>query len=201
MVVGAGGAGKDRKRKRKRGDSTQKAWEPAKQGWKSRLGPELTGEKKAGARTSSKEQISGKFPGFSTAVRCFPASNTPGAPTYLSLSSALPVQPESPLSPHPRGPSPEPCPTQGLPQHKAWKVQLWVRSSAHFNEEKISSGNKYIFNEPFSGRLNYFSSHTEFINPLPSVVVPYYKFKNILRAPSPTIPEEQPSICSQKMRI
>lgn len=47
MVVGAGGAGKDRKRKRKRGDSTQKAWEPAKQGRKSRLGPELTGEKRA----------------------------------------------------------------------------------------------------------------------------------------------------------
>lgn len=62
----------------------------------------------------------------------------------------------------------------------------------------MSSRNKYIFNEPFSGRFNYFSSHTKFINPLPSVVVPYYKFKNILKAPSPTIPGEL-SICSQKM--
>lgn len=64
----------------------------------------------------------------------------------------------------------------------------------------MSSRNKYIFNEPFSGRFNYFSSHTKFINPLPSVVVPYYKFKNILKAPSPTIPGEL-SICSQKMGI
>lgn len=75
-----------------------------------------------------------------------------------------------------------------------------VWSLTHLNEEKTSSRNKYIFNEPFSGRLHYFSSHTKCINPLPSVVVPYYKCKNILRAPSPTIPGKS-LICSQKMRV
>lgn len=75
-----------------------------------------------------------------------------------------------------------------------------VGSLTHFNEGKISSRNKYIFNEPFSGRLNYFRSHTKYINPFPSVVVPYYKFKNILRSPSPTIPGKS-LICSQKIRI
>lgn len=77
---------------------------------------------------------------------------------------------------------------------------MGVSFLTHFNEEKISSRNKYVFNEPVSDRLNYFSSHSKCINPSPSVAVPYYKFKNTLRAPSPTIPGES-LICSQKMKI
>lgn len=84
----------------------------------------------------------------------------------------------------------------GRPENLSYGV--W--SSTHFNEEEISSRNKYSFNEPFSGRLNYFSSHTKCINLLPSVIAPYYKFKNILRARSPTIPGKL-LICSQKTRI
>lgn len=77
---------------------------------------------------------------------------------------------------------------------------MGVSSLTHFNEEKISSRNKYVFNEPVSDRLNFFSSHSKCINPSPSVAVPYYNFKNTLRAPSPTIPGES-FICSQKMDL